>query len=134
MPGPQVVGDRLSIETSLPVVARHLAADGVEIRSVDGFQGREKEAVVISLVRSNPQSEIGFLADIRRMNVAMTRARRKLLMVGDSATDINAGKAAGVITCGIQGGFRPMEQLKEAGCDLIIENLLELTDYFLPYE
>ncbi|MEI8372786.1 MAG: IGHMBP2 family helicase [Planctomycetota bacterium] len=59
---------------------------GLEIDSVDGFQGREKEAVVISLVRSNPKGEIGFLADHRRMNVAMTRARRKLLIVGDSAT------------------------------------------------
>jgi superfamily I DNA and/or RNA helicase len=58
----------------------------LEIDSVDGFQGREKEAVVISLVRSNPQGEIGFLGDIRRMNVALTRARRKLLVIGDSAT------------------------------------------------
>ena len=55
-----------------------LAVPGLEIDSVDGFQGREKEAVVISLVRSNPKGEIGFLADVRRMNVAMTRARRKL--------------------------------------------------------
>jgi ATP-dependent RNA/DNA helicase IGHMBP2 len=59
---------------------------GLEIDTVDGFQGREKEAVLISLVRSNAKGEIGFLADIRRMNVAMTRARRKLLIVGDSAT------------------------------------------------
>jgi superfamily I DNA and/or RNA helicase len=58
----------------------------VEIDSVDGFQGREKEAVVISLVRSNATGEIGFLADVRRMNVALTRARRKLLVIGDSAT------------------------------------------------
>jgi predicted DNA helicase len=60
--------------------------DALEIDSVDGFQGREKEAVVISLVRSNRESEIGFLADTRRMNVALTRARRKLIVVGDSAT------------------------------------------------
>jgi predicted DNA helicase len=63
-----------------------LRVPGLEIDSVDGFQGREKEAVVISLVRSNPNGEIGFLADIRRMNVALTRARRKLLIIGDSAT------------------------------------------------
>jgi len=60
--------------------------DDLEIDTVDGFQGREKEVVVISLVRSNSQGEIGFLADVRRMNVALTRARRKLLVIGDSAT------------------------------------------------
>ena len=68
------------------LLREQLDVAGLEIDSVDGFQGREKEAVVISLVRSNAKGEIGFLGDIRRMNVAMTRARRKLLMVGDSAT------------------------------------------------
>lgn len=63
-----------------------LPVPGLEIDSVDGFQGREKEAVVLSLVRSNSEGEIGFLADVRRMNVALTRARRKLLVIGDSAT------------------------------------------------
>ena len=63
-----------------------LAMEGLEIDTVDGFQGREKEAVVISLVRSNGTGEIGFLADTRRMNVALTRARRKLIVIGDSAT------------------------------------------------
>jgi ATP-dependent RNA/DNA helicase IGHMBP2 len=58
----------------------------LEIGSVDGFQGREKEAVVISLVRSNARGEVGFLADDRRTNVAITRARRHLAIVGDSAT------------------------------------------------
>lgn len=67
---------------------REQAADNraLEIDTVDGFQGREKEAVVISLVRSNREGEIGFLADTRRMNVALTRARRKLIVIGDSAT------------------------------------------------
>ncbi len=67
---------------------RSLLADveGLEIDSVDGFQGREKEAVVLSLVRSNTEGEIGFLGDIRRTNVALTRARRCLIVIGDSAT------------------------------------------------
>ncbi|MDA1230239.1 MAG: AAA domain-containing protein [Planctomycetota bacterium] len=60
--------------------------DQLEIDTVDGFQGREKEAVVISLVRSNSIGEIGFLSDARRMNVALTRAKRKMIIVGDSAT------------------------------------------------
>lgn len=59
---------------------------GVEIDTVDGFQGRENEAVIISLVRSNDRGEIGFLSDRRRMNVALTRARRKLIVIGDSST------------------------------------------------
>lgn len=67
-------------------IFERLSVPGMEIDSVDGFQGREKEAVLISLVRSNPQGEIGFLQDVRRMNVAMTRARRRLLLIGDSAT------------------------------------------------
>jgi superfamily I DNA and/or RNA helicase len=58
----------------------------VEIDSVDAFQGREKEAVILSLVRSNREGQLGFLTDTRRMNVAMTRAKRKLIMIGDSAT------------------------------------------------
>ena len=72
--------------TEMPIEFIDTAGAGLEIDSVDGFQGREKEAVVISLVRSNAGGEIGFLSDIRRMNVAKTRARRKLLMIGDTAT------------------------------------------------
>ena len=61
-------------------------AAGLEIGTVDGFQGREKEAVIVDLVRSNEHGELGFLANTRRMNVALTRARRFLLVVADSAT------------------------------------------------
>ncbi len=58
----------------------------IEIDTVDGFQGREKDVVLITLTRSNERGEIGFLSDTRRSNVALTRARRKLIVVGDSAT------------------------------------------------
>jgi predicted DNA helicase len=58
----------------------------VTINTVDAFQGQERDVIVISFVRSNDKADVGFLGDIRRTNVAMTRARRKLIMVGDSAT------------------------------------------------
>jgi predicted DNA helicase len=59
---------------------------GCEVKSVDGFQGREKEVIVISFVRSNLAREIGFVKDRRRLNVAMTRAKTKLIMIGDMET------------------------------------------------
>jgi len=58
----------------------------VAINTVDSFQGQERDIIYISLVRSNEKGEIGFLADTRRMNVAMTRARKKLVIIGDSGT------------------------------------------------
>ncbi|KAH8694895.1 putative DNA helicase [Talaromyces proteolyticus] len=58
----------------------------IEIGSVDGFQGREKEAIVVSLVRSNDKREVGFLGEKRRLNVAMTRPKRHLCVCGDSET------------------------------------------------
>jgi ATP-dependent RNA/DNA helicase IGHMBP2 len=58
----------------------------VDINTVDAFQGQERDIIYISLVRSNDIGEIGFLSDIRRMNVAMTRARMKLVIFGDTAT------------------------------------------------
>jgi len=58
----------------------------IAIKTIDGFQGQERDVIIISLVRSNKRSGIGFLADYRRINVAMTRAKKKLFLIGDSAT------------------------------------------------
>lgn len=61
---------------------RHL----ISVNTVDGFQGQERDVILISLVRANENGEIGFLRDLRRMNVAMTRARMKLIIMGDAST------------------------------------------------
>lgn len=61
---------------------RHL----ISVNTVDGFQGQERDVIVISLVRANEEGQIGFLNDLRRMNVAITRARMKLIILGDVPT------------------------------------------------
>jgi ATP-dependent RNA/DNA helicase IGHMBP2 len=69
----------------------------LEIGTVDGLQGREKEAVVVSLVRSNENGEVGFLAELRRLNVALTRARRHLTVIADSATLAHDADLCGLV-------------------------------------
>lgn len=64
----------------------HPFTANITINTIDAFQGQEREVIYLSMVRSNDRSEIGFLSDYRRMNVAMTRAQKKLVIVGDSAT------------------------------------------------
>lgn len=68
------------------LINSYFDSEELEIKTVDGFQGREKEVIILSLVRSNPDGELGFLTDLRRLNVSITRARRKLVLVGDSHT------------------------------------------------
>jgi superfamily I DNA and/or RNA helicase len=58
----------------------------ISVNTVDGFQGQERDIIIISMVRNNDEGQIGFLRDLRRMNVAITRARMKLFIMGDSTT------------------------------------------------
>tara|TARA_B110000208_G_scaffold39071_1_gene51735 strand:+ start:1087 stop:4500 length:3414 start_codon:yes stop_codon:yes gene_type:complete len=89
-------------------------AEAIEVRTVDGFQGREKEAIVMSMVRSNLRGDCGFLKDKRRINVAATRAKRQLCIVGDSATLshdafigglLSHARERGVVRCPEELGF-----------------------------
>lgn len=89
--GAGLPAEDIAVITPYRAQAAHLAErlsglPGLEVDTIDAFQGREKEAVLVSMVRSNGEQAMGFLKDVRRMNVAMTRARRHLFMVGDSAT------------------------------------------------
>ena len=75
-----------SAQVSLLSQLIHEKYEDVEIATVDGFQGREKEVIVLSLVRSNEKGEVGFLGEERRLNVAMTRPKRQLCVVGNTLT------------------------------------------------
>ena len=89
--------------------ASYLAAhaDKISINTIDSFQGQERDVVYISMTRSNPDGVIGFLADTRRMNVAMTRARKKLVIIGDSATVTRLPFYADMVTYAEQtGGYQ----------------------------
>lgn len=77
----RILRDQVRDSPMLDAYARYIS-----VNTVDGFQGQERDVIYISLVRANPKGEIGFLGDTRRMNVALTRARFKLVVVGDSAT------------------------------------------------
>ncbi|MCX8079653.1 MAG: DNA2/NAM7 family helicase [Bacteroidia bacterium] len=68
------------------VYRQNIISQRIQIQTVDGFQGGEKDIIIVSLVRSNPKGELGFLSDDRRLNVAFSRARKKLVIIGDSST------------------------------------------------
>lgn len=77
----QILREAIEQDDRLKPYAAHL-----QVNTIDSFQGQEKDVIYISLTRSNDAQQIGFLADTRRMNVAMTRARKKLIVIGDSST------------------------------------------------
>lgn len=72
-------------------VQRAMQMEHIEIKTVDGFEGREKEVIIFSTVRNNEEGHIGFLADKKRLNVGLTRAKRGLFVLGSIST-IRAGK------------------------------------------
>lgn len=84
--GAQVRRLRALIFDSEDYASLQAVKEQITIDTVDGFQGQERDLMMISLTRSNEKGEIGFLADTRRMNVALTRAKRKLVLIGDSGT------------------------------------------------
>lgn len=80
---PTAIGVISPYSAQVATLKRNPELEGVEVATIDGFQGREKEVIVVSLVRSNDKREVGFLNDRRRLNVAMTRPKRHLCVVGD---------------------------------------------------
>ncbi len=92
-------------------IKREFRVEGLEIKTVDGFQGREKEVVIVSFVRSNKSGEVGFLRDLRRLNVSITRAKRKLILIGDSRTLESEGCYKRLIELAkARGGYRKLAQ------------------------
>lgn len=83
---PEDIGIISPYEQQVNELKGRLGETGVDIKTVDGYQGREKEVVILSLVRANAEGVLGFLTDYRRLNVAITRARRKLVIIGNRET------------------------------------------------
>jgi len=82
---PNGIGIISPYAAQVQLLKQHLP-DSLDIHSIDGFQGQEKEIIILSLVRSNSEGNIGFLKDMRRLNVALTRAKRQLIIIGHLPT------------------------------------------------
>lgn len=87
---------------------RKLQLSNIDIKTVDGFEGREKEVIIFSTVRNNPSGQIGFLSDRRRLNVGLTRAKRGLFIIGNIGTlkesKVTKGQADEGYMCTTRGG------------------------------
>lgn len=83
---PEDIGVISPYDQQVGQIKIRLIDTGIEIKTVDGFQGREKEVIILSLVRANEDGNLGFLTDYRRLNVALTRARRKIILIGNRDT------------------------------------------------
>jgi phosphoglycolate phosphatase len=124
-PGAKEALDRLTW-ASFAVVTNK--PEGFSRRILDGLGIGDRFCAVFggdSVQKRKPDPE----ALLKAMH-ACRAAPSETAMVGDSPVDIQAGKAAGVTTCGVMGGFRPRQELEAAGCDLIIDNLMELANHF----
>ena len=83
---PQKIGIISPYIAQINLLKKLINIEALEIKTVDGFQGREKDVILVSLVRANEKKEIGFLKDLRRLNVSITRSRKKLILIGDKET------------------------------------------------
>lgn len=81
---PQDIGIIAPYAAQVQLLKKQLGPDSlIEVSTVDGFQGREKEVIILTLVRSNDERDVGFLSEERRLNVAITRPKRQLCVIGD---------------------------------------------------
>ncbi len=83
---PTDIGIITPYDDQTDLISKKIDEKALEVDTVDGFQGREKEIIILSLTRSNNRDNIGFLKDLRRLNVSLTRAKRKLIVIGDRDT------------------------------------------------
>uniref|UniRef100_A0A6T6DHT9 DNA replication ATP-dependent helicase/nuclease n=1 Tax=Craspedostauros australis TaxID=1486917 RepID=A0A6T6DHT9_9STRA len=94
---------QLELLRSLPETKKWIE-DGLEFSTIDRYQGRDKDAILISFVRSNTSGNAGrLLQDIRRLNVALTRAKSKLILIGSFSTLTQGSVPLNSILCGIDG-------------------------------
>lgn len=112
---------RSELSSSFTATAAGKAAQNVRVGTVDSFQGQEKDVIVYSAVRSNPLNELGFLRDARRLCVAITRARRGLILVGDHNT---------LRSCRHWGAF--LESCQDRGSMMTMADLLPVRKYGEP--